>query len=36
MSQNVVDIHDQVLKCGSYIVDALTEYNQQIMIYISP
>eukprot|EP00105_Crassostrea_gigas_P032660 XP_011455761.1 PREDICTED: acetyl-CoA carboxylase-like [Crassostrea gigas] len=30
------DMHDQVLKFGSYIVDALTEYNQPIMIYIPP
>lgn len=29
-------MHDQVLKFGSYIVDALTEYNQPIMIYIPP
>ena len=36
MQQNVVDMHDQVLKFGSYIVDALTEYNQPIMIYIPP
>ncbi|XP_078337689.1 acetyl-CoA carboxylase 1-like isoform X2 [Crassostrea virginica] len=26
------DMHDQVLKFGSYIVDALTEYNQPIMM----
>ena len=36
MQQNVVDMHDQVLKFGFYIVDALTEYNQPIMIYIPP
>nr|XP_022288504.1 acetyl-CoA carboxylase 1-like [Crassostrea virginica] len=29
-------MHDQVLKFGSYIVDALTEYNQPIMIFIPP
>lgn len=33
---HILDMHDQVLKFGSYIVDALTEYNQPIMIYIPP
>ncbi|XP_062596285.1 acetyl-CoA carboxylase 1-like isoform X10 [Saccostrea cucullata] len=35
-SGGMKDMHDQVLKFGSYIVDALTEYNQPIMIYIPP
>ena len=29
-------MHDQVLKFGSYIVDALTKYNQPIMICKPP
>uniref|UniRef100_A0A8W8JHP3 Acetyl-CoA carboxylase n=1 Tax=Magallana gigas TaxID=29159 RepID=A0A8W8JHP3_MAGGI len=35
-SGGMKDMHDQVLKFGAYIVDALTEYNQPIMIYIPP
>ena len=30
------DMYDQVLKFGAYIVDALCEYQQPIMIYIPP
>ena len=30
------DMYDMVLKFGSYIVDALREYNQPILIYIPP
>ena len=29
-------MYDQVLKFGAYIVDALREYNQPVMIYIPP
>ena len=29
-------MYDMVLKFGSYIVDALCEYNQPILIYIPP
>ena len=29
-------MYDQVLKFGAYIVDALVEYTQPIMIYIPP
>ena len=32
----LLDMYDQVLKFGSYIVDALVEYRQPIMIYIPP
>ncbi|KAK3098334.1 hypothetical protein FSP39_018526, partial [Pinctada imbricata] len=35
-SGGMKDMHDQVLKFGAYIVDALTEYSQPIMIYIPP
>ena len=31
-----IDMYDQVLKFGAYIVDALHEYNQPVMIYIPP
>jgi len=30
------DMYDQVLKFGAYIVDALREFEQPIMIYIPP
>ncbi|PVV03111.1 hypothetical protein BB560_002423 [Smittium megazygosporum] len=30
------DMYDQVLKFGSYIVDALTEYQQPVFVYIIP
>ena len=29
-------MYDQVLKFGSYIVDALREYQQPVLIYIPP
>ena len=29
-------MYDQVLKFGAYIVDALCEYRQPVMIYIPP
>ena len=32
----VSDMYDQVLKFGSYIVDALREYQQPVLIYIPP
>ena len=35
-SGGMKDMYDQVLKFGSYIVDALVEYRQPIMIYIPP
>ncbi|CAC5416437.1 ACACA [Mytilus coruscus] len=35
-SGGMKDMYDQVLKFGSYIVDALVEYKQPIMIYIPP
>ena len=31
-----IDMYDQVLKYGSYIVDALRKYNQPVLIYIPP
>ncbi|PVU98937.1 hypothetical protein BB559_001149 [Furculomyces boomerangus] len=30
------DMYDQILKFGSYIVDALTEYRQPVFVYIVP
>ncbi|PVU96100.1 hypothetical protein BB561_001384 [Smittium simulii] len=30
------DMYDQILKFGSYIVDALTEYRQPVFVYIIP
>lgn len=30
------DMYDQVLKFGSYIVDALCEYKQPVFVYIPP
>ena len=35
-SMAVSDMYDQVLKFGSYIVDALREYQQPVLIYIPP
>lgn len=35
-SGGMKDMYDQVLKFGAYIVDALREYKQPIMIYIPP
>ncbi|KAK7108725.1 hypothetical protein V1264_016404 [Littorina saxatilis] len=35
-SGGMKDMYDQVLKFGSYIVDALREYQQPVMIYIPP
>lgn len=35
-SGGMKDMYDQVLKFGAYIVDALCEYKQPIMIYIPP
>ena len=32
----LTDMYDQVLKFGAYIVDALREYTQPVMIYIPP
>ena len=31
-----VDMYDQVLKFGSYIVDALRKYKQPVLSYIPP
>ena len=30
------DMFDQVVKFGAYIVDALTEYKQPIIVYLPP
>jgi len=30
------DMYDQVLKFGSYIVDALREFSQPVLVYIPP
>ncbi|XP_048240447.1 acetyl-CoA carboxylase-like isoform X4 [Haliotis rufescens] len=35
-SGGMKDMYDQVLKFGSYIVDALVDYKQPILIYIPP
>lgn len=35
-SGGMKDMYDQVLKFGAYIVDALREYNQPILVYIPP
>lgn len=35
-SGGMKDMYDEVLKFGSYIVDALRKYNQQVLIYIPP
>ncbi|XP_033740192.1 acetyl-CoA carboxylase-like isoform X1 [Pecten maximus] len=35
-SGGMKDMYDQVLKFGSYIVDALREYNRPIFVYIPP
>lgn len=35
-SGGMKDMYDQVLKFGSYIVDALREYRQPVLIYIPP
>eukprot|EP00112_Aurelia_sp_Birch-Aquarium-sp1_P021031 Seg556.2 transcript_id=Seg556.2/GoldUCD/mRNA.D3Y31 product="Acetyl-CoA carboxylase" protein_id=Seg556.2/GoldUCD/D3Y31 len=35
-SGGMKDMYDQVLKYGSYIVDALRKYNQPVLIYIPP
>nr|KAG5704977.1 hypothetical protein BaRGS_022819 [Batillaria attramentaria] len=35
-SGGMKDMYDQVLKFGSYIVDALREYTQPVLIYIPP
>ncbi|KAI1309415.1 Acetyl-CoA carboxylase [Halotydeus destructor] len=35
-SGGMKDMYDQVLKFGAYIVDALREYNQPIIVYIPP
>ncbi|XP_052244589.1 acetyl-CoA carboxylase-like isoform X1 [Dreissena polymorpha] len=35
-SGGMKDMYDQVLKFGAYIVDALREYEQPVMIYIPP
>ena len=32
----LTDMYDQVLKFGAYIVDALREYKQPVLIYIPP
>lgn len=32
----LIDMYDEILKFGSYIVDALREYKQPILIYIPP
>ncbi|XP_071943409.1 acetyl-CoA carboxylase-like isoform X2 [Antedon mediterranea] len=35
-SGGMKDMYEQVLKYGSYIVDALVEYKQPVMVYIPP
>uniref|UniRef100_A0A673M3W8 acetyl-CoA carboxylase n=1 Tax=Sinocyclocheilus rhinocerous TaxID=307959 RepID=A0A673M3W8_9TELE len=35
-SGGMKDMYDQVLKFGSYIVDALLEFNQPVLVYIPP
>ena len=30
------DMYEQVIKFGAYIVDALREYNQPILVYVPP
>ncbi|KAF4112774.1 hypothetical protein G5714_005319 [Onychostoma macrolepis] len=35
-SGGMKDMYDQVLKFGSYIVDALHEFNQPVLVYIPP
>lgn len=31
-----LDMYDQVLKFGAYIVDGLREYRQPVLVYIPP
>lgn len=33
---SLIDMYDQVLKFGAYIVDGLREYNQPVLVYIPP
>lgn len=33
---SLVDMYDQVLKFGAYIVDGLREYRQPVLVYIPP
>ena len=35
-SGGMKDMFDQVVKFGAYIVDALQEYNQPILVYLPP
>lgn len=32
----IVDMYEQVIKFGAYIVDALRTYNQPILVYLPP
>lgn len=34
--KNILDMYEQIVKFGAYIVDGLREYKQPIIIYIPP